>query len=116
MAQFMLLLHDHFGEANPPSEAEMMKIIQEYGAWSARLRAQGRLHGGQKLTDDPGRIARAGAPKPIVTDGPFAEAKEIVGGFFIIEAADYDEACGLIADCPHLKHGARIEIRQVHVF
>jgi hypothetical protein len=49
-----------------------------------------------------------------VTDGPYTESKEIVGGFFTVVAADYDEACTIAADCPHLKYGGRIEVRMIH--
>ena len=51
-----------------------------------------------------------------MTDGPYTESKEIVGGFFTVVAADYDEACSLAADCPHLTYGGRIEVRMVHEF
>ena len=46
-------------------------------------------------------------------DGPYSEAKEVMGGFFVIEAADYDEAVKISSDCPHLRAGRRIELRQV---
>ena len=46
-----------------------------------------------------------------VVDGPYSEAKEILGGYFAIEAADYDEAVAISRDCPHLKYGERIELR-----
>jgi hypothetical protein len=114
MARFMLLLHDRTGEFDQTPEAEMMEIIQAYAAWSARLRGEGKMLGGEKLTDDAGKILRRTAGKLVVTDGPFAEAKEILGGYFMIEAEDYGEACRLVADCPHVTRGSRMELRQVH--
>jgi hypothetical protein len=45
-------------------------------------------------------------------DGPYAEAKEVVGGYFIVEADGYDDAVALCRDCPHLAYG-RIEVRQL---
>jgi hypothetical protein len=47
-----------------------------------------------------------------VTDGPYAEAREVIGGLFIVEAGDYDEVVALSQDCPHLEFGT-IEIRQI---
>ena len=47
-----------------------------------------------------------------VTDGPYAEAREVIGGLFVIEAANYDEVVELSKDCPHLEFGS-IEIREV---
>ena len=49
----------------------------------------------------------------VVKDGPYAEAKEVVGGYFIIEAKDYAEAAKLCEDCPQLELNGRIELREV---
>ncbi len=114
MANFMLLLHDRDGQFDNTSDAEMMAIIKEYSAWSQKMRAAGRLVGGEKLTDEPGRNMRKDKGKLLVTDGPFAETKELLGGYFAIAAGDYAEACKLAEDCPHLKYGGRIEVRQIH--
>jgi hypothetical protein len=48
-----------------------------------------------------------------MTDGPYAESKEVVAGFFVISAGDYAEACRIAESCPHLKYGSHIEVRQV---
>jgi hypothetical protein len=48
-----------------------------------------------------------------VTDGPYSESKEILGGFYIIEATDYAQALERSQDCPHLGYGGTIEVRQV---
>jgi hypothetical protein len=48
------------------------------------------------------------------TDGPYSEAKEVMGGFYLIEAADYDQAVQRTLDHPHLEFGGKIEIRQLH--
>ena len=50
--------------------------------------------------------------KRIITDGPFTETHEVLGGYYIIEAADYDEAVKLTLDHPHLEYGGTIEVRQ----
>ena len=56
---------------------------------------------------------RASSGRVSVTDGPYAESKELVGGYFIISAADYDEACRVAESNPHFKYGGNIEVRQV---
>ena len=48
-----------------------------------------------------------------VTDGPYTEGKEVVGGFFIVNAKDIDEAVELAKDCPDLEHGSKVQVRQV---
>ena len=50
--------------------------------------------------------------KPVVTDGPFTESKEVIAGFFLVNAAGYEDAVELCRDCPHLEYGA-IEVRRI---
>lgn len=113
MAEYVLLLHeDPAGFADlAPSEIE--KVIGEYMAWRERLAAEGRLAGGTKLADDGGRWLSRENGQVRVVDGPFSEAKEIIGGFFMIKAADYAEAVEISSTCPHLDYGGRIELRAV---
>lgn len=113
MPNFMLILHDDprgFSEITP---AQMQAVIAEYQAWSGKLAAAGRLVGGEKLKDEGGKQMTLAGGKPRVVDGPYAEAKEVVGGYFTIAAENYDHAVELSLDCPHLKYGARIDVREV---
>jgi hypothetical protein len=91
----------------------MMAMTKAYMGWADRMRAEGRLKGGDKLTGDPGKVMRPGDGRVTVTDGPYAESKEILGGYFMISAKDYDDACRVAESCPHLGYGGRIEVRQV---
>jgi hypothetical protein len=112
MPQFMLILSENPGEYKDMSPEEIQKIIEKYAAWTKKVGAAGKLVGGQKLMEEGGkRMTRTGA-KLTVVDGPYAESKEVVGGYFILKAADYGEAVELAADCPHLQFG-RIDVRQV---
>lgn len=113
MASFMLLLHR--SSPIPPRTGDVTSITREYMDWADRMRAAGHLKGGAKLTDDAGKVMRTGGADTRVstTDGPYAESKEIVGGYFLVSAADYAEACRIASDCPHLKYGSHIEVRQV---
>jgi hypothetical protein len=114
MPNFILLLHQNLDRPRPSSPDEMMSITKEYMAWADKMRGEGRLKGGDKLTDDAGKILHAKGGRLAVTDGPYAEGKEIVGGYFTIAAQDYEEACRLAESCPHIKFGGRIELRQIH--
>lgn len=112
MPKFLLLLRES-GTYDPGvGPDEIQKIIQRYQDWSARLQKQGKLVGGEKLSDGEGKILRREGASLGVTDGPFPESKEIIGGIFTIEASSYDEAVALSRDCPHLDFGA-IEIRRI---
>jgi hypothetical protein len=108
MPQYLLLLHEDPASYRHLSPEEMQQILAKYMAWSQELGAAGRLKGGQKLTDEGGRHVRAGS----VTDGPYVEGKEVLGGFFIVEAADYDDAVALTRGCPHLANGW-VEVREI---
>jgi hypothetical protein len=113
MPSFMMLLHRPV-ERRPMADPESVaRVTREYMDWADRTRAAGRLKAGSKLTDDAGRILRTESGRVATTDGPFIESKEIVGGYFLITAADYTEACRVAAECPHLKYGSYIEVRQV---
>ncbi len=113
MPDFLLFLHQDLDRPRPSSPDEIMAVTKSYMSWADRMRAEGKLAGGDKLTDDPGRVMRSKAGRVAVTDGPYAESKELVGGYFVLKAADYEEACRLAESCPHLGYGGRIEVRQI---
>lgn len=116
MAQFILFYVSGPTERPPKlSDEELQGLISEFVAWNDKLDAEGRLVGGARLTDvfsDPGRVCSRDGDEFIVTDGPLAETREVVGGYNVIEAASYDEAAQACKDHPALK-GGRIVIRQL---
>ncbi len=112
MAKFLLVLYETPNEFQNMSPEEIQKVIEKYSAWSSKLAAAGKLAGGHKLMDEGGRHLTAKGGKVTVVDGPYSEAKEVVGGIFVIQAQDYDEAARLTSDCPHLAYG-RVELRQI---
>ena len=79
-------------------------------AWVEKLTKDGRYIAGEPLL--PGGKTISGAKKT-VTDGPFAESKEVIGGFFIIEAKNYDEAIHIAKDSPDYELGGSVEVREV---
>jgi hypothetical protein len=113
MDTYLLMLHEDPRQYASLSPAEMGAVVERYRAWSQKLAAEGRLVGGEKLADEPGRRMRAGPMGPIVTDGPTIESKDVIGGFFMIRAASYDEAVALAADCPHLNGDNVIVLRRI---
>lgn len=111
MKQFIMLLHDA-GFPADISPDQIQAIIQRYVAWRQKIQQNGRKVEGHKLTDGQGRVMRGAAGSTKVTDGPYAEAREVIGGLFIVEASSYEEVVELSKDCPHLDFGS-IEIREV---
>lgn len=112
MPNFMLLLHEQPADYSQFSPEDIEAVIGEYIAWRHQVEAEGRYVGGEKLRDEGGRHLAMSDGGLRVTDGPFTEAKEVIGGYFTISAADYDEAVRIASTCPHLKYGGRIELRQ----
>ena len=112
MPKFVLLLRDG-GKFDPNmSPSEMQAIVQRYIAWRAKVQQNGSSSMGHKLRDKQGKVVNGAGGALKVTDGPYAEAREVMGGLFVIDAASYDEVVELTKDCPHLDFGS-IEIREV---
>jgi hypothetical protein len=116
MPEFMLISH-HSTELPEGFEItpEMIQgIIQKYNAWMTKLTESGHLVSLNKLKDrDGGRHLTGFGDKQVVTDGPYAETKEVIGGYWIITAADYDDAVRVASTCPTLEFGGRLEVREV---
>ncbi len=112
MAKFLMLSR---GNALTPgmSPAEMQRIIERYRDWTESVRRAGRLLGGEKLRAGEGRVVRGRRGQPVITDGPYTESKEIVGGYWLLEAASYDEVVAMLKDHPALEGPGALEIRQI---
>ena len=93
------------------SPAEIQKVMSRWRAWYNELEAQGKMKGGLPLMNE-GKII-AGPRGRFVTDGPFAESKEAIGGYFLISVSSLEQAVEVARQCPGLEHGAVVEIRPV---
>jgi hypothetical protein len=113
MPKYMLLLHHDPSGFVTMSPEQMQQAIEKYMAWGEKLRRAGILVATHKLTDEPGRVMRGKNGQVRVTDGPYSETKEVLGGYFTIEAPSYEQAMDRARDCPHLAYEGTIEVRQV---
>jgi len=111
MSQFMLFIRNG-EEPNELSPEQIQQAIQRFSAWARKLREQGKLVAAEKLKDDEGLLLRTRNGQ-IVVDGPFAETKETIGGYFIVEAGNLDEAVALTKECPALSNGGIVELREI---
>jgi hypothetical protein len=113
--KFLFLLHGDAEAEAPLPPGEKMRIVDEHMAYTKMLRDMGVYVSGEAL-DDPRHtvVVRPGA-KPIVSDGPFAETKEAVGGFYVIDADDRDQAIELAGKVP-LSPGLAVEVLQIAEF
>ena len=115
MAQYMLLLHQVPNYNMDLPREKMLEMTKRYMSWAESLGAKGKLAGGEKLTAGGVRLVKVKDGKPVVSDGPYAELKDVVGGYFVIEAKDQAEAESIAKDCPHVTIAATnwIEIRPI---
>jgi hypothetical protein len=111
--QYLLMIHGEEGRfANMP-KAEAEKMMGAYGAYTQALKDAGVLRGGERLQPSTtATVVRAKNGKTAVLNGPYAEVKEQLGGYYVIEAADLDAAIGWAARCPGAVDGA-IEVRPI---
>ncbi|HTX22043.1 MAG TPA: YciI family protein [Candidatus Aquilonibacter sp.] len=92
------------------SPEEMQNISDQWMAWFKRLMDEGKAIAGNPL-EPKGKIVSGKSGH--VVDGPFAESKEAVGGYFLLVVRDLDEAVTIARQCPGLPYGAKIEVRPV---
>jgi hypothetical protein len=108
MSEFIYLYR---GGRRGGSPEESQQIMQKWHAWMKDLTASGNLkYPGQPLEAEGKVVTGKGRP---VTDGPFAEAKDLVGGFTLIEADSLTHAATLADGCPILEAGGAVEIRPI---
>lgn len=93
------------------SPEQMQNVADQWMAWFDRLSQQGKALGGHPLEEE-GRIV-SGKKGRLVADGPFAESKEAIGGYFLLRVSGMDEAVAIAKECPGLEYGAVVEVRPV---
>jgi hypothetical protein len=96
---------------NELSADELQRAMDQFKAWFDRLTEQGKLKGAQPLVR-AGKLV-SGKNGRIVADGPFAESKEAIGGYFLLTVRDLDEAVAIAQSCPSLEFGSQVEVRPI---
>lgn len=95
------------------SPQQLQDRMGKWFAWNNKMEEQGILKGGDALHSAAKTIS---GPDRIVSDGPFAESKEIIGGYYIVSANDFDEVVEIAQDFPDYDLGGTVEIREVMQF
>jgi len=103
--RFLLLLHETPGAFDAESPEEQRAAVDEYKAWAAEGVRSGFLVDGEKLKSEARLLPDPGASPP--------PGESLIGGYFVLRAADYDAALRLARSCPHLRHGGVIEVREI---
>ena len=111
--KYLLLIYDNEKNWMSVSDAERAAIYKEYGAFGESIAKSGNHVAGHELQPtSKATTVRVRGGKVQTTDGPFAETREQLGGFYLVEAKNLDEAMGIAARIPSAKSGS-IEIRPV---
>ena len=111
--QYILLIYENEAEAKARNPEEGKRIFAEYGAFTGAIKQSGHLRAGEPLQPtSTATTVRVKAGKTVRTDGPFAETREQLGGFYIVDAKDLDEAVDIAARIPSAKTGS-IEVRPI---
>jgi hypothetical protein len=112
--QYMLMIFENKEAWATLSNAEKNRIHEECGAWHGELERNGNTRTAMALEPfTTATTVRASNGQSLITDGPFAETKEVLGGYEILECRDLDEALAIAKRFPALRVGAAIEIRPV---
>ena len=111
MKEFMMIFRSEEQVERPSPEA-MQAQVKVWQDWIGGIAAQGKFVATNALGMQ-GKVVKA---NNVVTDGPFMELKEMVGGYIIVKADDIDDAVKLSKGCPTLSYGGTVEVRDVMVF
>jgi hypothetical protein len=114
--QYLLMIYANEAEYAKIDPATLQKVYEEYGAFTQGIVKSGNFKAGDRL--QPTTMAttvRVRDGKTLTTDGPFAETREQLGGYYLVEARDLDEALAIAAKIPGARFGS-IEVRPIWVY
>ena len=109
MTDFLMLFRGGREQMNQLSPEAMQQHLQRWGQWIEGMSQQGKFKGGDPLGEE-GRVLAGPAQ---ISDGPFAEAKDLVGGYVIVQAETIEEAVELAKGCPVYDTGGTTEVRPI---
>ena len=114
--QYLLMIYQNEAEYGKIDPATAKKMLEEYGAFTQSIIQSGNFKAGDRLQPiSTATTVRIRDGKTLTTDGPFAETREQLGGYYLVEAKDLDTALGIAARIPGAKTGS-IEVRPVMVY
>jgi hypothetical protein len=109
MTEFMMIFRNDYNPTIKPSPEQMQTSIKQWQDWIGSIAAQGKFISTNRLGFE-GKTLKA---NNVIVDGPYAEIKEIVGGYILVKAASIEEAIQLAEGCPILNIGGHVEVRNV---
>jgi hypothetical protein len=114
--QYLLMIYRNEAELGQMTDADFQKMSADYGAYTQSIVQSGHFKAGDGLQPTTtATTVRVRDGKTLTTDGPFAETREQLAGYYLVEAKDLDEAIGLAARIPHAKSGS-VEVRPIMIY
>jgi hypothetical protein len=114
--QYLLMIYANEAEYAKIDEATSKKMYEEYGVFTQGIIQSGNFKAGDRLRPvDTATTVRVRDGKTLTTDGPFAETREQLGGYYLIEAKDLDAALAIAAKIPSARYGS-IEVRPIWAY
>lgn len=107
-----MIFRNEFVGGPEVSPEEMQAIMQQWNDWLGGIAAQDKLIGSEAL----GKQGKLLKDREVVSDGPYAEVKEYIGGYAIVKANDFEEAVEISKGCPIFEGGGTLEVRDVMIF
>jgi hypothetical protein len=112
MKDFLLVYRNEYRSMPQASPEEMQTMTKKWMDWVGSIAAQNKLTDrGNRLVNNQGKVLK---PNNLVTDGPYVEIKESIGGYSIVKAKSLDEAVELAKGCPILSLGGNVEVREIN--
>jgi hypothetical protein len=109
MTEFMMIFRNEYKALPAPTPEELQASIKQWQDWMGGIAAQGKFVGTNRLGSEGKTVKSAN----VIVDGPYAEVKEMVGGYLIVKALNLDEAVTLAEGCPIFATGGHVEVRNV---
>jgi hypothetical protein len=110
MKDFLFLFRNDYKSIQPGSPEEMQAEMKKWMDWIGGIAAQNKLVTAGNRLSSAGKVVKA---NNVITDGPYTEIKELIGGYTIVKAATYEEATEMAKGCPILLSGGNVEVRDI---
>jgi hypothetical protein len=111
MKDFLFVYRNDYKNQPAASPEEMQAVTKKWMDWMGGVAAQNKLVSHGNRLGSEGRVVR---PGNVVTDGPYTEIKELIGGYSIVKAESYDEAVEIAKGCPIFEVGGNVEVRDIN--
>ncbi len=110
MKEYLMIFRSERQDGTAPPSAEQMKAaIKQWQDWIRSIALKGKYSGTNRLMSE----AKTVKPGNVISDGPYAEVKEVVGGYLVVKADSIDEAIEMAKGCPNLSYGGNVEVRLI---